>query len=178
MDLTLLAQKAHDNAVKHGFWDDKLSDEHFLMLIITEISEAVEAHRQNRTADMSHKSTICIADKINTTEFELYIKDSLQDELADTAIRLLDLAGRHCINFGLMKPCGYVRAFDNYTFTENAFALVRGLSRDYISIVKRIQFGLHYLQSWCESLNINLELHIDYKMKYNATRPIRHGKKY
>ena len=174
MDLTKLAVKAHENALEKGFWDEKRSDEHCLMLVVSEIGEAVEADRKDRKAP----SRMCMGGKINTNEYELFVKDTLQDELADTAIRLLDLAGRHAIDFELMNPCRYVRTFENYTFAENAFALVKGLSTAHISAIKRIQFGLHYLQMWCRQLNINLEQHIDYKMKYNAARPIRHGKKY
>ena len=36
-----LAEKAHSNAVKHGFWDKKFNNEHYLMLVITEIAEMV-----------------------------------------------------------------------------------------------------------------------------------------
>lgn len=34
-----LTEKVHSNAVKHGFWDEKRSNEHCLMLVITEIAE-------------------------------------------------------------------------------------------------------------------------------------------
>lgn len=69
-------------------------------------------------------------------------------------------------------------AFDKFTFTENAFALTKGLCRDIIGIEKRIQFGLEYVTKWAKSINIDLDWHIDEKMKYNATRPPKHGKAY
>lgn len=43
---------------------------------------------------------------------------------------------------------------------------------------KRIQFGLEYVTKWAKSINIDLDWHIDEKMKYNATRPPKHGKAY
>ena len=32
-----LKDKAHSNAVKHGFWEGKPSDKHFLCLVISEL---------------------------------------------------------------------------------------------------------------------------------------------
>ena len=48
MNYNKLAEEAHENAVKHGFWETKVSNEHCLMLVITEIAEMVEAHRVSR----------------------------------------------------------------------------------------------------------------------------------
>lgn len=107
-----------------------------------------------------------------------FIKDTLEDEMADVAIRLGDLAGALGVDFDKMNPCKYHRAFDKFTFTENAFALTKGLCRDIIGIEKRIQFGLEYVTKWAKSINVDLDWHIDEKMKYNATRPPKHGKAY
>lgn len=93
--------------------------------------------------------------------------------MADVAIRLGDLAGALGVDFDKMNPCKYHRAFDKFTFTENAFALTKGLCRDIIGIEKRIQFGLEYVTKWAKSINIDLDWHIDEKMKYNATAETR-----
>ena len=115
----------------------------------------------------------------NSSEnFKVLIKDTLEDEMADVAIRLGDLAGALGVDFDKMNPCKYHRAFDKFTFTENAFALTKGLCRDIIGIEKRIQFGLEYVTKWAKSINIDLDWHIDEKMKYNATLPPKHGKAY
>lgn len=82
------------------------------------------------------------------------------------------------IDFEKMKPCRYYRAFDKFSFTENAFALCKGLSRDVIGIEKRIQFGIAYVNEWAKSLDIDLWWHIMQKMRYNESRPIRHNKAY
>jgi hypothetical protein len=39
------SKKAHANAVAKGFWREKMGNEHCLMLVVTEISEMVEADR-------------------------------------------------------------------------------------------------------------------------------------
>ena len=177
MNYNELSQKAHENAVIHGFWDEKHSNEHYLMLIVTEISEMVEADRKNNRAVMSDLFSIYDIDndlpKFND-DFELLIKNTVEDELADVAIRLFDLSGALGIDFDKMMPCRYYRAFDRFCFTENAFALCKGLQRDPISVEKRIQFGIEYVISWAEQLNIDLEFFVGLKMKYNESRDKMH----
>ena len=51
MNYNKLAEEAHENAMKHGFWEPKVSNEHCLMLVITEIAEMVEADRNGNHAD-------------------------------------------------------------------------------------------------------------------------------
>lgn len=168
MNFNKLAKESHANAVKHGFWEKRESNEHCLMLVVSEIGEMVEAHR---TATMNHYWEV-------VRRSRPFIKDTLEDEMADVAIRLGDLAGALGVDFDKMNPCKYHRAFDKFTFTENAFALTKGLCRDIIGIEKRIQFGLEYVTKWAKSINIDLDWFIDEKMKYNATRPPKHGKAY
>lgn len=192
MNYNELSNKAHSNAVKHGFWKKRLSNEHCLMLVITEIGELVEADRSNKRrakVDWFNKkmktSIICRGLDPNISKERGYevaynetIKGSIEEEFADIAIRLFDLAGALGIDFDKMNPCRYYRAFDKFSFTENAFALCKGLSRDVIGIEKRIQFGIEYVKKWAESLNVDLTWHIEQKMKYNENRPIMHDKKY
>lgn len=192
MNYNELTKKAHNMAVSHGWWDEKKSNEHYLMLVITEISELVEADRDNtRRANVDwfnkqmETSVICRGLDPNITKERGYevaynktIKGSIEEELADIAIRLFDLGGALGIDFEKMNPCRYYRAFDKFSFTENAFALCKGLSRDIIGIEKRIQFGLDYVSNWADSIGIDIDWHIEKKMQYNQNRPIRHGKKY
>lgn len=174
MNYNKLAEEAHENAVKHGFWETKVSNEHCLMLVITEIAEMVEADRVSRKANTAAYNEM----PNKQIGFERFIKNTLEDEMADIVIRLADLAGALGVNFDKMLPCRYYRAYSKFSFTENAFALSKGLCRDSIGIEKRIQFGLEYVTKWAKSINIDLDWHIDEKMKYNATRPLKHGKAY
>lgn len=192
MNFNELANKAHSNAVKHGFWEKRLSNEHCLMLVISEIGELIEADRSNKRrakVDWFNKkmktSIICRGLDPNISKERGYevaynetIKGSIEEEFADIAIRLFDLAGALGIDFDKMNPCRYYRAFDKFSFTENAFALCKGLSRDVIGIEKRIQFGIEYVKKWAESLNVDLVWHIEQKMKYNENRPTMHDKEY
>ena len=174
MNYNKLAEEAHENAVKHGFWETKVSNEHCLMLVITEIAEMVEAHRVCRKA-----KTAAYNDMPNKQiGFEKFIKNTMEDEMADIVIRLADLAGALGIDFTKMQPCRYYRAFSKFSFTENAFALCKGLSKDAIGIEKRIQFGLDFITKWAQELNIELAFFVAQKMRYNKMRPYRHGKQY
>lgn len=47
-DIRALCIEAHENAVKHGFWAEKHDVKHYLMLVITELAEAVQAYRKGR----------------------------------------------------------------------------------------------------------------------------------
>ena len=174
MNYNKLAEEAHENAVKHGFWETKVSNEHCLMLVITEIGEMVEAHRVSRKANIAAYNDM----PNKQIGFERYIKNTMEDEMADIVIRLADLAGALGIDFTKMQPCRYYRAYSKFSFTENAYALCKGLTKDAIGIEKRIQFGLDFVTKWAQELNIELALFVAQKMRYNVMRPYKNGKQY
>ena len=189
MDLNLLAKAAHEAAKKKGFWENPLSVEHSLCLVVTEIGEAVEADRHNKHQDVvgykkakEKKSLLKFLKKDKEgkekSAFEEYMKDSVEDELADVVIRLLDLAGDQQIDFNVMSNINYHRAFARWDFAENAFALMKGLAREGVNINRRILFGIMYVHHWAKFIGFNLEYAITEKMAYNETREIRNGKSY
>jgi len=126
-NLNELAKQCHSKAVEKGFWDNPRETGTLLMLIVSELSEALEADRIGRFARINeYERQIAAMNFIKFTDFDadqfkFYIKDSFEDEIADTFIRLLDLVGH---------------------------------------------------------LGIDIEKHIELKMKFNETRPNKHGKKY
>lgn len=123
------AQQIHAAARNKGFWDSERETGTLLMLCVSELSEALEADRKGRYADLQAYNECEKADDILETDKEVYelssfqslIKDTFEDELADTVIRILDLCG------------------------------ARG---------------------------IDLERHINLKLKYNRSRERMHGKSY
>ena len=66
--LNKLAEICHGIAVEKGFWDKERNIGEALMLIVTELAEAMESHR-------------------------VQDKENFKEEIADTFIRLLDLCG-------------------------------------------------------------------------------------
>lgn len=180
MNLNDLRDKAYKTACDKGFHDVELSNEHFLMLVITELSEAVEADRKGKRSDVKVFNTWM--ESPNTFEhvfvnaFEHAIKDSVGDELADAAIRLLDLAGLISVDVELDDIfIEELSLIDDETFTEAIYCIVRCVhycNRNPVIQPLEGIFGL------AMKLDINLKWNIEQKMKYNETRGYRHGKKY
>lgn len=127
--LNKLRDEIHEYAISKGFWDKERETGTLLMLCVSELAEAMEADRKDRYADLEAYRECEKADDIFESDKHLYlvrsfqclIKDTFEDELADTIIRILDL---------------------------------------------------------CGAKGIDIEKHIELKMKYNQTREKMHGKKY
>lgn len=189
MDLNKLRDQVHANSVEKGFWDKPLSDQHFLMLVITELSEAVEADRIGRRAQSGEFKTLLHNQEHSDvglseqwykdwfpTWFNQYIKDSVEDELADSFIRLLDLAGAR--NLNLNRFCLQHVVADRKTFTENIYAIIKDLMNYKYSQEEQINYALNQVRHFSEILKIDLPFHVEQKMKYNQSRERMHGKKY
>ncbi len=84
-----LARKIHENAKKKGFYDKPREVGTLLMLVVSELSEALEADRLNKRANMGKYHQGIAYGNV----FEAYVKDTFEDELADSIIRILDLCG-------------------------------------------------------------------------------------
>lgn len=69
-----MAAKVHALAVRNGFWDKECNVGEKIALIHSELSEALEAER------------------IGRPKSEVVDADSVAEELADTVIRIMDLA--------------------------------------------------------------------------------------
>lgn len=132
--INTLIKLAHEKAKNGGWWDAERNVPELLMLIVSELSEGLEALRNDHYADKSvvadlyndlainsHDEEFVLNEEQWKVSFEKSVKNSFEDELADVAIRLFDL---------------------------------------------------------CGGLNVDLEKHIDLKMKYNSMRGYKHGKKF
>ncbi len=123
------AKQIHEDAKRKGFWDSEREVGTLLMLCVSELSEALEADRKGRYANLQAYNECEKADDIFESDKEVYelssfqslIKDTFEDELADTVIRILDL---------------------------------------------------------CGAMGIDIERHINLKLKYNRSRERMHGKAY
>lgn len=104
INLNKLRDEAYQNAVEHGWHDEGLSTEHFLCLVISELMEAVQAERKRKHADRIQFENYMSLRERSDEEFKYAfthgIKDSVEDELADVCIRLLDLAGLRNVDLG------------------------------------------------------------------------------
>lgn len=178
-----LAKRIHQNAINKGFWDRDLSTEHCLMLVITELSEAVEADRKGKRSNVEQYVNSTAKSRIRTdnpmyfnrVSFENNIKDTVEDELADAVIRLLDLAGARSFNIErvLIK-------FPNMkkTFTENIFRICTEIVYYKYSMEERVNYAILNIRELCNFIGIDIDWHIEQKMLYNETREKMHGKAY
>lgn len=103
--LNELSNMAHEAAVEKGFYERKRDLPELVMLIVTELSEAVEAERKGARIEAFRQKWACEynIDKEEWDEdtFNNYHKDmrgTIEEEIADAIIRLLDLCGYYGIN--------------------------------------------------------------------------------
>lgn len=84
----------NQNNRQKGFWDGDRNIGELLMLVTSELGEAMEAHRKGRFADwnMYNRDADGNITTIDVKSFESHIKDTFEDEIADAVIRLLDLS--------------------------------------------------------------------------------------
>lgn len=88
MMMQRLQRRCHEISVAHGFWEVEQDVRIKLMLIHSEVSEAFEALRRQRSSDSEPMS-----DHIPTMP-------AFNEELADIQIRLWDLAEAEGIDLG------------------------------------------------------------------------------
>ena len=187
MDYSSYIKEAFGIAKDHGFHDVELPVNHFIMLIITEISEMVEADRKKNRAERMKLEHICSLAATNESYnhyFELCVKDTLEDEMADACIRIFDLAGT--FGWTLSDKRGEEEGYRAYRcvsqrkFTEIAYQLCNLLTANGADSYneQKCTAALAFMESWAKDLHFDLAWHIEQKMKYNKTRVRLHGKQY
>ena len=134
-NLNELSKKIYEGNKLRGFDVSKENIGQTLMLVVSELAEALEADRKDMRkmlnafeSDLGY-AKLSISDFETENEncdwlknrFETTVKDTFEDEIADSFIRLFDL---------------------------------------------------------CGGLGIDIEKHIDLKLRYNSTRSFKHGKRY
>ena len=121
LSLNEACKEQHEMVIAKGFEPQPIATN--LMLIVSELGEACEADRRNRRADIKswnseapitvqsiaddeilyrkpdgHLTDKETAQQMCVRAFEKHIKDTLEDEIADAFLRLMDLCGEYDID--------------------------------------------------------------------------------
>jgi hypothetical protein len=178
------AKDIHANAIAKGFYPENpkdRNDKEMLMLIICELAEAVEAHRENRWMD-SGRPGIVPEDLANDPDnfeanFKALVKDTVEDEMADALIRILDFTEHKEYKYPPFAELVTTKV-KNESFAANCLNVLNELTDPRNDAFTRCVFAIKQIIGICDEYNIDICFHVEAKMKYNATRPIRHGKAY
>ena len=189
-ELNELKERAYKTAVEHGFHEEERPDVYWLGLVMSEMGEAINADRKGLHADTKRFEEVmamrCITPRVVIEE---NIKDSVEDEIADIVIRLLDFAG--------MK--GYELSTDEYLNSFIISALKELKTSGLPGLLLIFIYALFYNSRFhdleecvCRTIRIisdcfdkmtggsecDLWWFVKQKMRYNEQRPILNGKKY
>lgn len=193
MGINEMKERAYDIACKHGWYEQKRTDIHELMLVVSELGEAVNADRNGKYANRERFENVLKEFHVPFSyAFNQCIKDTVEDELADAAIRILSLAGLNSADLeeepfseeGLEK---LVKAANNgLTISDNPEKITfpEELSMVFLGIMEVLQKGasmgdvLLNIYVIAYRRGIDLKWHIEQKMKYNEERPYKHNKRY
>jgi len=189
-----LIQDIHCNAIRHGWWETNRPFAEVIALIHSELSEALEAHRNNKpfiwyqikdkdcTVCLHYPDgKVCEGDDHHTCPCEAK-PEGIVIELADVVIRILDYCGHDGI-----AP---IRVFQDRSQEKKETSLPELvtechslISTAYRNTARRpnvaICFGecIRLIDRWCKANGFSLYDAITMKHTYNLTRPYRHGGK-
>ncbi len=205
-ELIALQEEVYKGNEARGFWEGGKEARHFgeaVALIVTELSEAIEGHRKGRNADESirvllltdktvvdsvaaFKQNMLTADiEYFKPAFEEHIKDTWQTEIAGAVVRILDVTHGFSITLTDMREELKSEEVDiPENFAEKMLGLIRAICDSYyVPDTKEEQdeawsLVLSGIQVVADLLDVDLLTHVKLELKYNSTRPFKHGKKY
>ncbi len=182
--------KAYDNAKAKGFYKPDLDINQALMLIITEMGEAIQAHRHNRHGSIEdYNKWLGVSEE---QAYEESLEGTVESEFADVALRIMSLLGWYnsqniiCLmNDTELKK---TEEFHKVEFEHGNYSLPTAM---YLIITRITYFPFSCSPQWMNTLRlqdilvqvfalahaegIDLVEHIKLKMQYNESRPYLHG---
>ena len=186
-ELNAMKERAYKTAVAHGFHEEEKPDAYWLGLVMSEMGEAINADRKGRHADtkrFEEKSGKWLFE----VSFHVYIKDSLEDELADIIIWLLDFAGMKGYKLYLDRDSfpdchDALRTFEESGLPGLFFIIMDNLSDafDCGELQTCIYDIICFFGDWFEKVtgsDFHLWWFVEQKMRYNELRAMLNGKRY
>ena len=187
-ELNTLKDRAYKTAVEHGFHEDVKPDAFYLGLVMSEAGEAINADRKGLHAD-----AVLFNDDLAKMpfkdSFEAHIKDSVEDEIADIVIRMLDFAGLRGYKLMITAEHSFASNAIVGTFTRNGlpgtlFYLIGTLSDslDDNTTEATVRVVISIISDCFDKMtggsDCDLWWFVEQKMRYNELRPRMNGKKY
>lgn len=91
--LNLWARRQYDINIKKGWHKPEYTTSHFLMMVVTELSEIIEADRKGQQArKIFYRVNLAEDDLDYQDAYNHYIKTSIEEEFADVCLRTIELA--------------------------------------------------------------------------------------
>ena len=186
--LNALKEKAHKTAVEHGFYEEVKPDAFYLGLVMSEAGEAINADRKGKHADTKRfEEDMAMRSISPRVAFEENIKDSVEDEIADIVIRLLDFAGLRGFELEFEEDYSYSDIVSSVLEREGLVSALfqlngaLGIYYDRYNLETGIN-SLIFIYSECfgkmTGCDKGLWWFVEQKMAYNDLRPRLNGKKY
>jgi len=186
-DLNALAKRIRAINTEKGFWPPEGRNwGEVCALIISELMEALEAHRKGKRATGGAAKFLIEQHAQGIANwpdhFVKLVKDTVDDELADAVIRILDCSDGDVFQY---SEDWVADAMDDIpeNFAESLLNTISGVS--YVGLTGLKSLNRHDTAGWiatieaiCRNLEIDLWAHVEAKILYNQTRPPKHGKLY
>lgn len=179
-------RETYEANVKKGFHDSQntMLKQQLLMLVVTELSEAVEALRTKKRADMK-KYYGDVAEKSFVISFLDTIKDTFDDELADACLRIFDYAGKYALSHHNIRR-DYLKEMEANVDMDipNPSAWIFRICKSVTDVgytsfqSNHVGEAIGKIHSLANNMGVDLIKHIELKKKYNLTRPQRNGKEF
>lgn len=192
MKLNKFAQEVHENAVKHGWWDEPRTFGEIVALCHSELSEALEEYR-------SGKPMAYFVERNGFTVTEMRERrgekaEGIAVEMADCIIRVLDYFGKEELDVDALMQEAMKAVMCDVPGRIYAATLGDCISRWHLLLSLAYSCwckasgthasALRMARCVCEILawgkvtdGVDFEMILDIKHEYNKTRPYRHGGK-
>ena len=192
-DLEVLSKQAYESAKSKGFYSDTgIYTTFYLMFIIVEMSEALQADRKDRHGSIEDYESEIEMSRDIPTAYRNTLEGTVESEFADIAIRILSLLGSimdsekadFMEDEDLIDEYKLAKFIFGLDLVEDLYRLIEKMGACDLNdspnwyLAKHLQEMLIDIFAIAHRNNINLMEHIRLKMKYNETRPYLHGYKY
>lgn len=184
MNLQDYQTRAYQIAKANGFHDKEQTQSHHLCMIITELIEMIQAERKRKKI-YSCESLIKIWKQNNDEKnikpmYNELLYGTMEEELADTLIRIFDFAEHYNIKITADVDIDITPYLGAITTTEWVFNIISVICESERNAV--IGEGLNIVATllfqYAEVHKIPLLEIVSMKMEYNETRPRLHNCKY